>query len=256
MAEQPLKQLETSLRLVGTQGRETLTVGPFEAFISASQNPLMSFATPHTEVSEWSGAIDELKHVFSGRGRRARLEYFYELYPSLTPALEQAGFKQDNAAPVMTLTQGELASSARTHSAYRRLGADEGERLREFLGQQSVAYGGMGGEDALAWLPQLIAGLKSGVVIVAGLEQNGLFVSGATIQLGGEVGELAGVWTRPELQKQGLAFTLCRQLLTDYFAAGYELCWLSAAEGAVGLYQKLGFRRVGTQHNYSFGAAE
>ena len=45
-------QLETSLRQVGAQGRETVKVGPFEAFISASKNPVMSFATPYTEVPE------------------------------------------------------------------------------------------------------------------------------------------------------------------------------------------------------------
>ena len=152
----------------------------------------------------------------------------------------------------MILTPELLASPpVQAHGTYRRLQADEPERLRAFLQQQSVAYGGADGEGALGWLPQLTDGLRSGAAIAAGLEQNSTFVSGATVQIGGEVGELAGVWTRLDLQKQGLAFTLCQKLLSDYFAAGFALCWLSAAAGAAGLYERLGFRRVGTQLNYS-----
>ncbi len=251
---QELIKLETSLRLVGAQGREKLKVGPFEAFISASKNPTLSFATPYTDVSDWSTAVYALTDVFAERGRSVRLEYIHELHPSLAAALEAAGFEQDSAAPVMTLTQDALAGPPpETHGTYRGLQADEPERLREFLERQNVAYGGVGGADdegALAWLPQLIGGLKSGVVMAAGLEQNRTFVSGAMIQVGGKVGELAGVWTSPNLQGQGLAFTLCQRLLTDHFTAGFELCWLSAAAGAEQLYQRLGFKRVGTQLNY------
>ena len=259
-----LKQLESSLKLVGAQGRETLRVGPFEVYLSVSTNPTMSFATSHTDVSDWSDAVDALKQLFSGRGRLARLEYFHELYPLLVAALEAAGFRQDMTAPVMTLTpdalpptQSPASSQASTQNGYRHLEADETERLRAFLRQQTVAYGG-GADDegALAWLPQLTDGLRSGAVIMAGLEENGGFVSGATVQIGGEVGELAGVWTRPELQQQGRAYALCQRLLTDYFAAGYGLCWLSAAEGAAGLYERLGFRRVGTQLNYECNSGD
>ena len=245
-----LKQLETSLRRVGEQGRKRVEVGPFTAFISASKNPFMSFATPHTDVSDWLDGVRSLCDVFSLREREVRLEYFQELYPSLAPALEAAGFGRDSAAPVMTLMRGALAPPVQTDKAYRRLEADQPEQLRRFLGQQNAAYGDTGGEGALAWLPQLVDGLGSGAVLGAGLEQNSTFVSGATVQIGGDIGELAGVWTRLELQKQGLAFALCQRLLTDYFAVGYRLCWLSAAEGAEGLYQRLGFRRVGTQLNY------
>lgn len=138
---------------------------------------------------------------------------------------------------------------------YQRLKADEPERLRAFLEGQNAAYGGSGG-DALAWLPQLTDGLRSGVVLGAGLERGGTFVSGATVQIGGEIGELAGVWTQPDMQKQGLAFAVCQPLLSDLFAADYSLCWLSAAEGALGLYERLGFRSVGTQLNYTLRGGE
>ena len=77
-----------------------------------------------------------------------------------------------------------------------------------------------------------------------------LFVAGATIQIGGEIGELAGVWTAQEMRRQGLAFAVCHFLLREYFETGRSVCWLSAAEGALRLYEKLGFSRAGAQLNY------
>lgn len=249
-SHQQLIQLEASLLLAGEHGRQLVQTSSFVAFISASDNPYMSFATPTNDAPDWSVAIRTLCDVFTTRNRRARLEYFHELHPSLAPALEAAGFQQSSAAPVMTLTQNMLAPRpTHPHGTYRRLQADQPERLKEFLISQSVAYGGTGG-NALAWFPQLADGLRGGTILAAGLEQDSDFVSGVSIQVGGNIGELAGVWTRPDRQRRGLAFSVCRSLLADYFAAGFELCWLSAAEGAEGVYKRLGFVRVGTQLNY------
>ena len=256
MEHQLLKRLEASLRLVGAQGRETVRTGPFELFVSASENPYLNFATPHADVPDWSGAVRALGEVFAERGRQARLEYLHELHPSLAPALEAAGFRRESAAPVMTLTPDAMAGPPPlSYGTYRRLRTDEPGALRRFLEGQNKAYGELGEGGALAWLPHLTEGLRSGAVLGAGLWQDGDVVSGATIQTGGPpptgVGELAGVWTRLDRQKRGLAFAVCQRLLEDHFAAGRELCWLSAAEGAEGLYERLGFGRVGTQLNYS-----
>lgn len=49
---------------------------------------------------------------------------------------------------------------------------------------------------------------------------------------------------------RGFALVTCQALLQRYFEAGYDLCWLSAAEGAQRLYEKLGFEAVGSQLNY------
>lgn len=248
---QQLILLEASLRQAGAIGREAVMTPPFEAFISASDNPVMSFATPNTDVADWSQALITLQELFAARGRSARLEYFHELHPTLAPALEAAGFEQESAAPVMTLTANALfPRPTPSVSSYNRLSVNKLEQLKVFLEQQTLAYGGTGG-DALTWLPQLTDGLKAGTILAAGLVEDGDFVSGAVIQIGGDVGELAGVWTRPEMRRRGLAFDVCQQLLANYFAEGFELCWLSAAQGAEKVYGRLGFERVGTQLNYS-----
>jgi ribosomal protein S18 acetylase RimI-like enzyme len=145
---------------------------------------------------------------------------------------------------------------------YRRLTAENETLLKAHLIQQSIAFGGTGeDEDALGWLPNLQRGLADGLVMGALLEQasllqqGGEFVSGAVIQMGEGPGELAGVWTAPQWRGRGLAFALCRQLLAEYAALGHTTCWLSAAEGAQRLYEKLSFVSVGTQLNYGGATA-
>jgi ribosomal protein S18 acetylase RimI-like enzyme len=193
-------------------------------------------------------AIASLKETFRERGRVARLEYFHELYPDLKQCLLEGGFKLDMSAPVMTLTPRELSEPSNVAATYTVLTEDK-RLLERFLRCQSVAFGGTGGDDAHAWLPAMTDMLKSGELVGAVLEQDGEYVSGAVIQ-GAEDGELAGVWTLPQKQRQGLSYMLCQRLLHDYFLGRQSLCWLSAAEGALRLYEKLGFRKVGTQLNF------
>ena len=120
--------------------------------------------------------------------------------------------------------------------------------------RQSLAFGGLGDESSLSWFESLKTGLQQGSLFGAYLEQQGEIVSGAIIQ-GKDDGELAGVWTLPSKQKQGLGYMLCQKLLSDYFARGQSLCWLSAAEEAQKLYANLGFKVVGTQLNMALANA-
>ena len=255
-----LHRLETSLREVGARGRETVRTRGFDVFISQEKSYHMSFAVPlEIELADWSEAVTQMVAAFASRGKRARLEYFHELHLGLADTLGAAGFKLDMSAPVMTLTPEALAAPPKPKGDYFRL-TPERKNLEDFLRKQSVAYGGSEGEGALEWLDNLQQGLQRGSVMAAGLKsqvkdqvkiQGGL-VSGASIQIGGDAGELAGVWTSPSEQQRGVAFELCQRLLSDYFQAGHTLCWLSAAAGAQRLYEKLGFQTVGTQLNYGY----
>lgn len=248
-----LTQIEANMRAVGRQGRRVIGLVGFEIFISPGQLDHLTFAVPlPAEPTHWAGAVAEMQAIFAQYDKRPRLEYIADLHPELGAALEEAGLVCESRAPVMVLDAADLAPPPLQSppAQYRRLTADNAPLLKAYLINQSIAYGGSGGPDALDWLPNLQHGLTNGEFMGAVLEQAGEMVSGATIQIGGGIGELAGVWSAPQQRGQGLAFALCQQLLADYTAVGQIHCWLSAAEGAQRLYEKLGFVPVGTQLNY------
>ncbi|MEM7131821.1 MAG: GNAT family N-acetyltransferase [Chloroflexota bacterium] len=253
--ETKLTILEASLRAVGRQNRAVETLDHFEAYIGTTLDWMQNFAVPCLpNPSDWTSPISALVALFEERKRPLRLEYFHELHPHLAVALESAGFACDRRDPVMALAAEDLlnAHSAQSDGRLLNLEAQDEPQLRSFLRNQSIAYGGAGDESSLGWLPNFISGLKSGDLMVAAIEQEGQLIAGASIQIGGGIGELAGVWTLPAHRRQGHAYALCHYLLRQYFAAGFEQCWLSAAEDAQELYRRLGFVAIGVQLNYSY----
>lgn len=251
-----LLPIEESMRAVGRLGREPTALDAFDLFIGPGAQAHLSFALPRSpDPPHWELHVAALQKAFVQRGRRPHLEYIEELHPTLAPALEAAGLHCEMRAPVMILEMDRLSTEEPSAAAmqagrYRRLDASDESFLKAMLLRQQIAYGMPADESAFGWLPMLRQGLREGGAMGAVLEQEGEPLAGAVIQIGAGVGELAGVWTAARLRKQGLAYALCRQLLVDYAAMGYTLCWLSAAEGAQRLYEKLGFITVGTQLNY------
>lgn len=245
-----LQVLEQSLRDAAKQEREHFVVGGFDIFVSPSEKTFLNLAVPQLENPvNYKKAIEAMRHAFSSHNRIPRLEFFHELHPELSKELQLAGFKQDMAAPVMALQKENLTKIATSKKgSYRPLTSEE--ELEVHLRNQSLAFGGTGDDGALAWLPSMLKRIEDKTVMVAALEVEDKLVSGASIQIGGQIGELAGVWTLPEKRMQGFAFELCSQFLEEYFLH-FELCWLSAAEDAFRLYKKLGFDRVGTQLNFT-----
>ena len=251
-----LNQLEANIRTVGRQERTVITQAHFEIFISPRRLDHLSFAIPLPEAPrQWATAVTEMQATFAQHNKRARLEYIADLHPDLAPALEQAGLVCESRAPVMALDMANLSPppALPLPATYHPLRPNDEALLRTYLRHQSLAYGGTGAAEAMDWLPNLQNGLANRSVLGAYLLQDDEMVSGAVIQIGAGIGELAGVWSASTQRKRGLAFALCQQLLAEYTAVGYSHCWLSAAEGAQRLYEKLGFVTVGTQLNY--GAA-
>lgn len=241
------------MRTVGRQNRTVVTQNHFEIFLSSSDDDRMSFAVPLLpDLADWRGAVAEMQAVFARHGKRPRLEFIADLHPTLRQHLEEVGLVCQSRVPVMIIDKVDLALPGDLpHSVrYHRLTAADDPLLRAFLMNQSIAFGGSGGEEALGWLDNLRDGLTTGSVMAATLMFEDSPVAGAVVQIGAGIGELAGVWTAAQWRQRGLAYALCQRLLAEYSAAGYSLCWLSAAEGAQRLYEKLGFVTVGTQLNY------
>lgn len=245
--------LEASLRAVGRQNRTLVELAHFDAYFSPTPDRIQNFAVPRLpNPSDWTKSVAELISLFKRRKRSLRLEFFHELHPHLAQTLEAAGLVCERQDPVMILMKESLATTPPPlpDGSLCKLESTNEPLLRAFLQNQSVAYGGSDDESALGWLPNFINGLGSGALMGHAVEKEGQLIAGASIQIGGGIGELAGVWTAPEARRQGYAHALCYHLLERYFAAGFGLCWLSAAEGAQTLYRRLGFAAIGTQLNY------
>jgi ribosomal protein S18 acetylase RimI-like enzyme len=247
-----LRRLADSLREAAAATRDAVVVDGFALYLSPdSAHPYMSLAVPEdAEREDWGTALAALPTAFAAYGRRPRIEAFAELHPALLRAADAAGWRRAMTAPVLTLSPGALASAPPAVAAFGWLVPDDGGRLEAALRGSHLAYGGAEGDHAaLDWAPQLVRGLRQGTLLAGAVDVDGTPRAGAVVQFGGDAGELAGVWTHPAFRRRGLARQACHALLAGAFARGVPSAWLSAAEGALGLYKRLGFVRVGTQVN-------
>lgn len=250
--ETDLRRLAQSLREAAAATREAIAADGFTLYLARdTPNPFMSLAVPEEEPpADWAVALAALPAAFAAHGRSARIEAFAELHPVLLRAAEAAGWRRAMTAPVLTLSPGALAAAPLAVGAFEWLALDETGRLEAMLRGSHFAYGGVEDDPAaLDWGPQLMRGLRQGTLLAGAVDVDGVPRAGAVVQLGGSAGELAGVWTHPAFRRRGLARQVCHALLAGTFAREVPLAWLSAAEGALGLYEGIGFERVGTQVN-------
>jgi ribosomal protein S18 acetylase RimI-like enzyme len=247
-----LRRLAQSLRDAAAATREAIAADGFTLYLARdTANPTMSLAVPDEESPvDWAAALATLPAAFAAHGRSARIEAFAELQPALLRAAEAAGWRRAMTAPVMTLAPEALTPIPPSVGDFRWLAPDEPARTVAALRGAHVAYGGAEDDpSALDWRPQFERGLRRGTLLAGAADIDGVPRAGGVVQLGGDAGELAGVWTHPGYRRRGLARQVCHALLAGAFARAVPLAWLSAAEGALDLYEGLGFVRVGTQVN-------
>lgn len=264
-APEQLRRLQQQFMRAMTPGSQVLDTIGFRVFVWPSGDLFYrNVAVPVAEPHDWGDAIRRMQDVFALMRRLPRLEFFEELWPRLPAALERAGYVREMRAPAMVLTEAGLT---RTHS--EEVGAaDAGPPatflgamspdalLQAFLDFQTGIFQGPGRTMEPAELPRLRTALRRGETMAAVILTEGRPVAaGSLVGLGAEA-ELAGVATRPDRRRAGLAERVCHSLLERFFATGGELAWLSAGgAGSDVLYRKLGFVTVGTQLNYGLPPA-
>jgi len=99
-------------------------------------------------------------------------------------------------------------------------------------------------EDGIGFLRERI---RNGITGVGVAEAGGTVVAAGSHQPVGSVSEIMGVGTLPAERGRGIGSALTALLADDARATGATLLVLSAAgERVARLYERLGFRRVGT----------
>jgi ribosomal protein S18 acetylase RimI-like enzyme len=243
-----LRRLERQVHRGFARGSEIRETGAFRVYLWPRPEPFYrNRALPVAEPADWAPAIAAAVEAFAALGREPRVEHFAELWPSLPRALEAAGF-QGEATPV--LARSRPAPHGTDPAVTLLDGATPQALLAAFLDGAHTAFGGAA-PDA-GELAQLGRDLAEGATLAAARLEDGRPVAGACLIGVGAEAELAAVWTRPDHRRRGHASAVCAALAGTFLARGGELVWLSASgPGSLALYEKLGFRPVGTQLNYA-----
>lgn len=242
-----LERLQASLGEVAAAERETVRVDPFTAYVDR-ERPLkyFSFALPDPGATA-AGALDALRDAFAERDRVARIEHMEELNPALRSELEGAGWLLSERMPVMTCTAASLvAPPAPEGLTLRQVTHDAPEEeVRAFLVAQKTGFDDpheLGDADIAKlreWARRapVFAGCIDGEVVGAGLAS----------RVCAGVAEVAGIATVPAFRRRGVAGAITAAASAASFAAGAELCWLTAAdEPAARLYERAGYVRGAT----------
>jgi ribosomal protein S18 acetylase RimI-like enzyme len=236
-----LRQIQDSLIATTRQSRATTEIGGFIALLDPS-DPLtwINWAAPIGKVSEED--VDALVAHFRAHARLPRLEFFVDLWPEAYRMLLDYGFEIEKEMPIMVLHSQDWIPSE------TRVVAVDGSvnDLREVKRVLDVAFGMDESDDPPS--ASVIEGLESGRYYQA-LVRLESRVAGAGYAVGdGKVREIAGIGTASEFRRRGIATAVIDRLLQRFFSEGGEVAWLTPGDdGAQALYERLGFRSVGTQ---------
>jgi predicted GNAT family acetyltransferase len=232
---------------------EILTSGPFRIFLDPhTDDPELNYAMPVTPLGSGGdllATVRELRGVFTGRGRRVRVEFTEELWQGLAGALAREGLCVEGEEPVMACTPAELQPVAAPGVSVRTLTTvDPDADLATFLTIRDEEER-VPGADELARLRGAIA-RGQGWYVLASL--NGQPAGTGRLQISPEgLGEITAIVTRADLRRRGIAATVTSSLVQRYVAQGGTLAWLTAANPtAQSVYARIGFRMLGTLANY------
>jgi ribosomal protein S18 acetylase RimI-like enzyme len=243
-----LADCERAMRAAAAVGRHVVRAGAFEVFLAApGASRFLSLAVPAGDPRPKD--VRALERLFDAAATPLRIEYFAERHPRLSELLLDEGLACGRRDPVMVVEPSSLRQTdPEAGFQYEEPPADA-HAIDELLIAQSHAFGMAG--SAEGWSEIVREGIRAGVFRAGLARASGGEVTSAALLLGdGRVAELAGVGTVPGYRGKGLAGFVSGRLIASGFADGLELVWLSADSGAVGVYERLGFRTIGTQLNF------
>lgn len=196
--------------------------------------------------------LDAMIAVFESHGRMPRMELFKELSPELIAVLQDRGFEVESELPVMVCTQETFVPQFNPAISVEFLHPDSDPV--PFLKVLDQAFG-QNEPVTPERIERTRSGLRKGSVWSALARIGGEPAAGASLIPSEKTAELAGVGTAPEFRRKGAASAVSSALLQEGFAS-CEVAWLSAGDDtAKAVYERLGFRFIGTQVNISLPSA-
>jgi GNAT superfamily N-acetyltransferase len=190
---------------------------------------------------------------------REALEWVHETTPSLAGAASAAGLEVLQV-PLLALAAGDWSTPpAPDGVTLRMLGADDpalpaAQAVVELaFAAQQMQLGDAGPEARdlaqaqlgdLGFLRERLRRALTAMAVAEGAD--GPLAAGSH-QLAAGVSEAMGIGTLPSARRRGIGAAVTGRLVQDARARGAEVVFLSAAGDDVArLYERLGFRRIGT----------
>jgi ribosomal protein S18 acetylase RimI-like enzyme len=246
-------------------GARVEAVGPFELFLRNGVGwPL--YARPRLGTT--SVTVDDVARVLARQaelGVPRAIEWVHDLVPGLLPAVEATGLPVQRA-PLMVLANLTDDSDVPIDVEITLLDPDAEDFADSWAVSSAVAAIGFGSggtavgatgpaeRDAVRApsSPEMLAFVRAGLrrpdraEAIATSRTEGVLARGA-LQGAGSAAEIVGVATLPSARRRGLGRAVSAFLARHARASGHDLVFLSAAsEDVARVYERAGFRRVGT----------
>ena len=255
-----LARIETYYDAAPRSAADVEEHGALTLFVS--RIPWRFYGRPRLGLGEDVGADDvaAVRARQRALGVREAFEWVHETTPSLAGAAAAVGLEVLQV-PLLALAAGErLPAPAPDGVTLRMLAADD-RALAGAQGAIELAFaadgmdaGGAGPQerdlttaklDDLGFLrDRLRRGLTA--MAVAQSEPDGVLGAGSH-QLVGDVTEVTGVGTLPAARRRGIGGAVTGRLVEHARERGADVAFLSAADDdAARMYERLGFRRIGT----------
>lgn len=218
-------------------------MGPFAAiFDDGSDNRYRNYAIPDMGAEPSEGDVETLVEAFRRRGRIPRLEYVPAASPLVERALHDRGFTTELCPVLMTCVPGEARELPPPDGVDIAVASSDAELL-EVASVQNGAYG-----EPEAASRQDVRRLRStiragGIVVAAHPAGAGRAIGGGLCSppIDG-VTELAAIGVDPEFRGRGIARAITSRLVSEAFAAGVTLVWLTPANRRTQrIYARAGF---------------
>jgi ribosomal protein S18 acetylase RimI-like enzyme len=249
--------LQAYQRKAAAHTRQVHACGPFHLYIHPTDSfRFFNYAIPDEPIESLTAEqLATLKSAFAAQGRTLRFEFLHEYTPRLSALLDSLGVPCEGENPLLVcVPQTWLPAAGPEGLEIRRLmPASPDADLAAYL---SVGNRGFGGEGHVspARVQELRQRVEQGSAdYLALLDGQPAGVGAYMIPLDGFT-ELAGIATLPEYRRLGIAGALTAEMARAAFEDGVHTSFLTAADDdASRVYQRAGFRRIGTGMAYGDG---
>lgn len=246
-----IQELQAYLRNSAARSYQVYVSPPFHLYFHEREDfRFYNYAIPDHPLDELTvEQLDAVRNTFAAHKRTLRFEFLHEYSPWLGAALDALGVPLEGENPLLVCTpETRVNVPLPVGLICSRLTPDSAERdLADYISTQSRGFGNEERGVAPARTEDLRRRLKLGNGAFLVRSGDEAVAAGAyTAPLDG-FAELVGITTLPEHRRQGIAGALTAVLADAAFASGVHTAFLTAEdEDASRVYQRAGFRRVGT----------